>query len=92
METFDHDLPKLFDQLGLDSSPEAIHKFAETNKLHANQKISEAGFWNVGQRRFLEKELEQDSEWCMAIDQLAELMTSETSAGGLLHMIKKWFS
>tara|TARA_B100001094_G_scaffold333441_1_gene412319 strand:- start:23660 stop:23935 length:276 start_codon:yes stop_codon:yes gene_type:complete len=74
METFQHDLPNLFDQLGLDSSPDAIDQFAQDNKLKKDQKITDASCWNAAQIRFLEKELEQDSEWCIAIDQLAELM------------------
>ena len=90
METFQHDLPNLFDQLGLDSSPEAIDKFAQQNKLKKDQKITEASCWTPTQVRFLEQEFEQDSEWCIAIDQLAELMY-EPITESLLDKVMKFF-
>ena len=90
METFQHDLPNLFDQLGLDSSPDGIDKFAQQNKLKKDQKITDAPCWNAAQIRFLEKELEQDSEWCIAIDHLAELMY-EPVADSFFDKLKKLF-
>ena len=80
METFQHDLPSLFAQLGLDNSHKAILLFVEENKMEPHQHITEAPCWSPSQVRFLEKELTQDSDWCMAIDRLQSSMNRLKSA------------
>lgn len=39
-------------------------------------KLSEATFWSVGQRAFLQESLVEDSDWSEVIDQLDTLLRS----------------
>ena len=74
METFKHDLSHLFEQLGLPNSGSDIENFIVNNRLKGGQHITEAKCWNESQIEFLQNEFDQDSEWCIAIDELTELM------------------
>lgn len=60
----------LFDQLGLDSSDEAIDKFVKEHQLAKNVKLSDAPFWTDGQRKFLKEEFQKDALWVEHIDDL----------------------
>lgn len=61
----------LFDQLGLDSEPQAIARFISQNKLPEGTPIYEAEFWDESQRKFLKTSLAQDAEWAIQVDALA---------------------
>lgn len=74
METFQHDIPHLFEQLGLPNSASDIENFIVNNRLKEGQRITEAKCWNASQIEFFENEFDQDSQWCIAIDELTELM------------------
>jgi hypothetical protein len=74
MDTSEHTLSSLFDQLGLPSNPEAIITFITEHKLPKNQKIYDASFWNSAQASFLAESLQQDADWAEIIDQLANML------------------
>ncbi|GAB6264220.1 DUF2789 domain-containing protein [Photobacterium sp. CCB-ST2H9] len=74
METFSHDLPSLFNQLGLNSSKESIESFIRDHHLQQNETITQADFWQPSQRRFLNESIAEDADWCEVIDQLDTLL------------------
>ncbi len=63
-------LETLFDQLGLDSSPEAIDAFILKHPLAEDEKLIDAPFWSAQQAQFLKEELRDDAEWAIAVDEL----------------------
>lgn len=66
----EYSMSELFDQLGLDSSDEAIDHFIENNQLAKEEKLTEASIWNDNQRMFLQEEWEKDAAWVEVIDEL----------------------
>lgn len=71
MDTSFHPLKDLFDQLGLQSSSEAIAEFISLHSpLDASVSLSEAPFWNANQQEFLKDELLNDANWAAVIDLL----------------------
>lgn len=62
----------LFEQLGLDSSDEAIAEFIGKNQLEADVDIADASFWTTAQSQFIAEKLESDGEWTTIVDQLNE--------------------
>ncbi|WHI48620.1 DUF2789 family protein [Microbulbifer sp. JMSA004] len=69
-----HTLKDLFSQLGLASEDAQIHEFLVTHYLHRHEKLSAASFWSDGQREFLENAILDDSDWCVAVDELDTLL------------------
>lgn len=70
--TFAH-MTTLFEQLGLESSNEAIAKFIETHQLDTNVSLIHAPYWNDSQRQFLTNKIKtDDAAWTIIIDQLNE--------------------
>lgn len=65
-------MTELFQQLGLDATPEAIADFIRSHQLDADVRIGEAAFWNDAQRQFLVEQLRADAEWTTIVDQLNE--------------------
>ncbi|MFB3306700.1 DUF2789 domain-containing protein [Pseudomonas sp. AMR01] len=63
-------LQTLFDQLGLDSNPEAIDAFIVAHPLPEDVKLIDAQFWTPQQAQFLKEELRDDAEWAMPVDEL----------------------
>ncbi|WP_460135669.1 DUF2789 domain-containing protein [Pseudomonas sp. S1_E04] len=63
-------LETLFEQLGLDATPEAIDAFILAHPLSENVKLIDADFWTPQQARFLKEELLEDAEWAIAVDEL----------------------
>lgn len=63
-------LETLFEQLGLDSSPEAIDAFIGANTLDEHVKLIDAPFWTPQQAAFLKEELREDAEWAIPVDEL----------------------
>lgn len=55
MDTTPIDLSHLFEQLGLESQPNAIAQFIATHKLAAQIHLTEAPFWTQAQRVFSPK-------------------------------------
>lgn len=68
----------LFEQLGLDSSEDAITLFIATHQLNAHTKITEADFWSEGQRQFLAEKIKSDGEWAIVVDQLNESLHEDS--------------
>ncbi|MCW5579727.1 MAG: DUF2789 domain-containing protein [Luteimonas sp.] len=62
----------LFLQLGLDADEQAIARFIGTHQLPADVPVSDAPFWNDGQRQFLAEQLMIDAKWSTIVDQLNE--------------------
>jgi len=75
MESFNHDIPHLFQQLGLPDSPSEISNFIVNHKLkYDGHRLAEAEFWSPAQAAFLRESILQDSDWAEAIDQLDALL------------------
>lgn len=75
MESPIHTMNSLFDQLGLDSTDEAIEDFIDGHRpLEATVELHDAGFWNPAQATFLKQEVEEDADWADVIDQLDALL------------------
>ena len=64
-------LTTLFEQLGLDSEPQAIAAFIAQHELQLGQSIVDADFWNDSQRCFLRSAIVDDAEWAVVVDSLA---------------------
>ena len=65
-----YNVNELFEQLGLDSSDEAINSFIEKHQLSKNEKLIESSVWTDNQRMFLQEEWAKDAEWVEVIDDL----------------------
>lgn len=70
MSNVDHTLENLFEQLGLDSSPQAIDEFIARHRLSAYSHLAEAGFWTPAQAHFIRECWQEDSDWAGIVDQL----------------------
>lgn len=66
----EYNIQTLFEQLGLDSSPEAIGKFISENPLAKDERLIDAAVWTENQRKFLTDAWEQDAQWSEAVDEL----------------------
>lgn len=63
----------LFEQLGLEPSPEAIQAFIATHRFRPggfDGPIQEAPFWTHSQAELLRQALADDSEWSGLVDRL----------------------
>ncbi|AXR06948.1 DUF2789 family protein [Salinimonas sediminis] len=64
-------MPELFEQLGLDSSDEAIEAFIDKHRgMNDSRHIEDAPFWSEGQKAFLAQAMQADAEWVVIIDEL----------------------
>ena len=71
MEPLTHSIDSLFDQLGLDSSDEAIEGFINKHSaLPGNVELHDADFWNSSQSSFLKQVKDEDADWAEIVDQL----------------------
>lgn len=65
----------LFEQLGLDHSPDAMKQFLRNHSpLPDNIALHKATFWNLSQATFLQQAITLDSEWCYLADELDLLL------------------
>ena len=71
-------MTNLFEQLGLDSSDEAIAQFIAAHQLPAETKITEAGFWTESQHQKKKKKLKSDGSWAIVVDQLNESLHEDS--------------
>lgn len=74
MDTSQHTLHTLFEQLGLPSDAGAIDSFLENHTLEPETRLEQAGFWSAGQAQFIREALEEDSDWSEIVDQLDTLL------------------
>jgi len=70
MDAPTYTLEDLFEQLGLESSPEAIDTFIGEHTLPDDVKLIDADFWTPQQAQFLKEELREDAVWAIAVDEL----------------------
>ncbi len=80
METCQHHLKDLFQQLGLALELHEIDKFVHTHPLSSETKLKDAPFWNSSQKQFLSEAFELDSAWSHAADHLATLLVQTTNS------------
>ncbi|MBJ8551569.1 DUF2789 family protein [Acinetobacter bereziniae] len=71
-------MTNLFEQLGLDSSEEAIQNFIENHQLDADTFLTKAEFWTDAQRQFLDEKLSSDGEWATIVDQFNESLHEDS--------------
>lgn len=79
MQTIQPRMTNLFEQLGLDSSPQAIELFIKNHQLEKEIFLIDAPFWNAGQRQFLEEKLRSDDPWSTIVDQLNESLHEDAN-------------
>ena len=66
-----HTMTALFDQLGLESSDQAIDAFIVSKyPLEQGVALHEAEFWNNAQSSLLKQLKDQDADWSGVVDQL----------------------
>lgn len=71
MNTQQHTMADLFDQLGLPSTEADIQKFIGSNRpLDAETFLSDAPFWNSNQAKFLREQILIDADWAVVVDEL----------------------
>ena len=70
MDTSQHTMQTLFDQLGLASSETAIENFIQNNRLSADIPLDHAACWSAAQAQFIREALDEDSDWSEIVDQL----------------------
>ncbi|MFT6915892.1 MAG: hypothetical protein ACJAWL_002202 [Motiliproteus sp.] len=71
MDTSSHTLQTLFQQLGLPSEPKQIDQFIRQHCAETGlDRLEGANFWSPSQARFIQEALNEDSDWCEAVDDL----------------------
>jgi hypothetical protein len=79
MQLIDHDMPTLFEQLGLPSDDAAIRAFIDAHRpLPEAMMLSEAPFWSDAQATFLRESWREDSDWAPVVDTLNALLHEDT--------------
>lgn len=87
MDTGPKEMPELFAQLGLPSSPEDIKSFINQHRpLDDNTRLADAPIWNSSQAEFLKEKLRDDSDWAMLIDNLSAQLRAHPETGSLPHV------
>lgn len=72
---YTHSINALFEQLGLESTDEAIEQFISNHKpLQHNVLLHEADFWNDSQALFLKEAIETNADWVSAVDHLGLML------------------
>ena len=71
-------MTNLFRQLGLESSERAIAEFIRTHQLAQDVNITDAPYWNEGQRQFLAEQIKADAIWSIVVDQLSESLHEDS--------------
>lgn len=75
MEQPIHTMNSLFDQLGLESSDDAIETFIDSHRPLASEiELHDADFWNPAQAAFLQQQIDRDADWAEIVDQLDALL------------------
>jgi len=83
MDTTKTNLHHLFEQLGLDSTPEAIAAFIVHHQMDRHTPLSQADFWTASQKNFIQEALDADAQWTEVIEQLdTQLRKSGTTPAG----------
>ncbi len=78
MELTNHTFQELFKQLGLPDDPQGIDQFITTHSPLKNDiKLVDAPFWTPSQRKFLQDQFIEDSDWIVMVDQLNEALRNK---------------
>ena len=80
MDTTESSMTNLFRQLGLPEGKDAIAAFIRDHQLPEDVRVSEAAFWNDGQRQFLREEWGEDADWAIVVDELNEALHADAVA------------
>ncbi|MDK1684354.1 DUF2789 family protein [Acinetobacter terrestris] len=75
-----------FEQLGLDSSPEAIDEFIRTHQIGMDVPLHKAPFWSKSQHDFLIGHWKEDDDWAIFVDVLNEQLHIEAEGSGSCDM------
>lgn len=71
MDTSTHTIASLFQQLGLDDSPEGIELFVTNyGPLSIHTPLADAPFWKPSQAAFLREAVIDDADWAEVVDEL----------------------
>ncbi|MFE8071237.1 DUF2789 domain-containing protein [Marinobacteraceae bacterium S3BR75-40.1] len=71
MDTSQHTMATLFEQLGLPSDEGSIESFIQRHApLPREVALEDAPFWNATQSHFIAEGLDEDSDWAEVIDHL----------------------
>ncbi|MGL5359169.1 MAG: DUF2789 family protein [Shewanella sp.] len=70
MDTTKTNLRHLFEQLGLDSHPEAITTFIVHHRMDKHTPLTQAAFWTASQKDFIQEALDADAQWTDVIERL----------------------
>ena len=82
MDTLQHTLTDLFEQLGLPATPEEIREFIASGRpLPDEIALHAAPFWSPAQSTFLLESLLADADWAIAIDQLNVALRGSPATG-----------
>ena len=75
MEDPSHTLNTLFQQLGLPSETDELHRFiSQHSPLAEAIGLADAPFWSPSQATFLREQLNKDADWAEVVDQLNLLL------------------
>ena len=80
MDTTESSMTNLFLQLGLPAGKEEIAAFIRDHQLAEDVRVSEAPYWNDGQRQFLREQLVVDADWAIIVDELSEALHADAVA------------
>lgn len=75
MDTSNHTMTTLFEQIGLPSDHESVEHFINDHKpLPKSTSLSKATFWTQSQATFFKEAIAEDSDWAEVVDQLDALL------------------
>jgi len=80
MDTTQSNMTNLFLQLGLPAEKAEIADFIRDHQLPEDVRVSEAAFWNDGQRQFLREQLVVDADWAIVVDELNQALHADAVA------------
>lgn len=80
MDTTECNMTNLFAQLGLASGKDEIAEFIRRHQLPEEVRVTEAPFWNDGQRQFLGEQWGADADWAIVVDALNEALHADAVA------------
>jgi hypothetical protein len=77
MDTSQHNMHNLFEQLGLPSNERDVEQFIRTHRLFSQDiRLDQATFWTPAQADFLREAFDEDSDWCEVVDDLNSRLRS----------------
>ena len=79
-------LELFFEQLGLDSTPEAMDEFIKTHQIGMDVPLHKAPFWTKAQHDFLIGHWKEDDDWAIFVDVLNEQLHIEAEGSGTCEM------